>query len=144
MRKFAVAACSLALALGSLTAVHAQPPFSTEGSGSYKEPAERAAVYYGRGVRAKRKAEKAQDPGERRKLYERAKEELSKAVGYDANFDATLALGQVYVALGNKVSAVNACSRSLALKPGNRAAQACIDAAQALEGVQVVTGDSGG
>ena len=121
---------ALALALAGAAAVRAQGsiPFSTDGMGSYKEPVHRAAEHYNRGVRAMRKAEKAKEPAEQRKLYEKAKEELGKAVGIDPNFDATLALGQVYLALGQKESAASSCVRALALKPKNAEAQACMDA----------------
>lgn len=126
--KKAVVTLTLALALAGGAAVRAQNPISSEGMGIYKEPINRAADHYNRGVRAMRKAEKAKEPAEKRKLYERAKEELGKAVGIDANFDATLALGQVYLALGQKESAASSCVRALALKPKNAEAQACMDA----------------
>ena len=129
--KKAVATLSLALALVGGAAVRAQNPFSTDGMGSYKDQVQRAADHYNRGVRSMRKAEKAQEPAEKRKLYEKAKEELAKAVGYDPNFDATLALGQVYLALGQKESAASSCVRALALKPKNADAQACMDATRA-------------
>ena len=131
--KKVVVTLSLALALAGAAAVRAQGsyPFSTDGMGSYKEPVQRAVDHYNRGVRAMRKAEKAQEPTEKRKLYEKAKEELAKAVGYDPNFDATLALGQVYLALGQKESAASSCVRALALKPNNADAQACMDATRA-------------
>ncbi len=129
--KKAVATFSLALALAGVAAVRAQAPFPVDGMGTpYKDPVQRAAVYYSRGVKAMRKAEKAKEPTEQRKLYERAKEELAKAVGYDANFDATLALGQVYLALGQKPSALSSCARALALKPKNANAQACVDSSR--------------
>ena len=130
--KKAVAMFSLALALTGVAAVRAQVPFATDGMGNpYKDPVQKAAVYYNRGVKAMRKAEKAQEPADKRKLYEKAKEELGKAVGYDPNFDATLALGQVYLALGQKESAASSCVRALALKPNNADAKACMDATRA-------------
>lgn len=129
--KKAVVTLTLALALAGGAAVHAQNPFNSEGMGDYKDPIHRAADHYNRGVRAMRKAEKAKEPAEQRKLYEKAKEELGKAVGIDANFDSTLALGQVYLALGMKESAASSCVRALALKPNNAEAKACMDATKA-------------
>lgn len=131
MKKLAVAMFCFALSLGGAAAVHAQGTFSTDGMGNtYKDPVYRSADHYNRGVKAMRKAEKAKEPADRTKLYEKAKEELSKAVGLDPNFDATLALGQVYLALGKPESALSSCVRALALKPKNELAQACVDTAQ--------------
>ena len=131
MKKAVLASLSFALFLGDVAAGHAQSSPITEGVGTpYKDPVQRAAVHYGRGMKAKRKAENAKEPADQMKLYEKAKEELSKAVGYDPNFDATLALGQVYLALGKPESAISSCSRALALKPKNEQAQACVDEAE--------------
>lgn len=137
MKKLLIGVFSLALALGGAVIGHAQPGqvLSTDGMGSYKDPVQRAADHYNRGVRAMRKAEKETDAAKRAKLYEKAKEELSKAVGYDANFDATLALGQVYLALGRKVEAGSACARALGLKPNNESAKSCVNESQAQERV---------
>jgi tetratricopeptide (TPR) repeat protein len=131
MKKLLIGIFSLALALGGAVIGQAQTGvLSTDGMGSYKDPVQRAADHYNRGVRAKRKAENETDAAKRTKLYEKAKEELEKAMGYD-NFDASLALGQVYLALGRKPEAELACSRALSFKPNNESAKACITEAQA-------------
>jgi len=111
---------------------HAQGAGSiTEGmGGTYKDPVQRAADCYSRGAREKARAEKESDPQKKAKLYAKAKEELSKSIGYYANFDALLALGQVHLALGNKPSALDACVHAQSLKPANQAAKACIDEAR--------------
>jgi Tfp pilus assembly protein PilF len=136
--KKAVVTLSLALALclAGAAAVRAQNPINTEGMGDYKDPIHRAAGHYNRGVRAMRKAEKTKEPAEQRKLYEKAKEELAKAVGIDPNFDSTLALGQAYLALGMKESAASSCVRALALKPKNAEAKACMDATKAEQAAE--------
>ena len=141
MKKLLIGVFSLALILGGTAIGYAQSSIlSTDGMGSYKDPVQRAADHYNRGVRAKRKAENETDAAKRAKLYEKAKEELGKAVGFDPNFDATLALGQVYLALGRKLEAENACSRALSLKPDNEGAKACVTEAQAREQVAVDSG----
>jgi len=135
MKKLLIGVFSLAL--GGAVIGHAQPGsvLSTDGMGSYRDPLQRAVDHYNRGVRTKRKAENETDAAKRTRLYEKAKEELSKAVGYDSNFDATLALGQVYLALGRKPEAESACSRALSLKPNNESAKTCMNEAQAQERV---------
>lgn len=137
MKKLLIGVVSLTLALGGAVIGYAQPGsvLSTDGMGSYKDPVQRAADHYNRGVRAKRKAENETDPTKRAKLYEKAKEELAKALGYDPNFDASLALGQVYLALGQKPEAESACSRALGLKPNNESAKTCMTEAQARDRV---------
>ena len=86
-----------------------QPPI-TESMGSYYHtPEQKAMESYARGVKLKGKAEGEKDPQKQAKLYLKAKEELAKSVGYQANFDAYLALGQVYMNLGQKESAFDAC-----------------------------------
>ncbi len=133
MNKLSIGVFSLALALGGAVIGHAQPGsvLSTDGMGSYKDPVQRAADHYNRGVRAKRKAENETDAAKRAKLLEKAKEELGKAIGYEPSFDATLALGQVYLALGKKPEAESSCSRALGLKPNNEEAKTCVAEAQA-------------
>lgn len=123
------------LGAGLATAAEAQVvPGQTEMTGGhYRDDTEKAANHYARGLRAKRKAEGESDPAKQRKQLERAKEELSKAVGLIANFDHLLALGQVYLALGQKESALDACTRALGYKPANLTAQACQDAARVSE-----------
>jgi tetratricopeptide (TPR) repeat protein len=133
MKKLLLGVFSLALVFGGAVIGHAQTSvLSTDGMGSYKDPVQRAADHYNRGVRAKRKAENETNPAKRVKLYEKAKEELEKAMGYD-NFDASLALGQVYLALGRKPEAELACSRALSFKPNNESAKTCMTEALAQD-----------
>ncbi|HSN88248.1 MAG TPA: hypothetical protein VL025_15925 [Thermoanaerobaculia bacterium] len=104
----------------------------TESFGTYKDEGQEAANHFARGSRAKKKAENESDPQKKQKHYLRAKEELSKAVAFSPSFDHLLALGQVYLALGQKKPAFDACSQALARKPGNPAAQECQQSAKAL------------
>jgi len=117
----------LVLALGlASSAAFAQGSVITESmGGTYKDPVQRAADAYSRGARFKAKAEQAKEPKDKTKQYLRAKEEFAKSIGYTENFDALLALGQVYLALGQKASALDSCSRARAYKPNDEAAKAC-------------------
>jgi cytochrome c-type biogenesis protein CcmH/NrfG len=45
-------------------------------------------------------------------------------------FDALLGLGQAHLALGQKESALDACTLALSLKPKSPEAQACAEAAR--------------
>jgi tetratricopeptide (TPR) repeat protein len=81
-------------------------------------------------MKAKRKAESEKDPEKQKKLYLKAKEELSKSAAHHANYDAYLALGQVYLALGQRESALNACGFAQSLKPSDAAAKACMEESQ--------------
>ena len=122
---------ALALMLAAPLAVSAQVPNPTESMGSYYHtPEQKAMDSYGRGIRAKKKAEMETDPAKQAKLYLKAKEELSKSVGYLANYDALLALGQVYMALGEKESALDSCAHAQAMKPNDEAAKGCVQDAQ--------------
>jgi hypothetical protein len=99
----------------------------------YHDPTEKAAESLSRGLKAKRKAEGESDPEKRRKLFERAKKELSLSVGYEPNnFDSLLALGQVYLALDAAQPGQQACARAIGLKPGNSEAQSCLDRASEI------------
>lgn len=121
----------LILGLLMTASLHAQRPIS-EGIGSYvKSPEQKAMEFYGRGMRAKRKAEGEKDPEKQAKLYLKAKEELSLSVNYVPNYDGFLALGQVYLALGSSETGWDACTRALALKPGNEEAKDCVETAKA-------------
>lgn len=104
----------------------------TESFGTYRDEGQDAANHYARGARAKKKAEGESNPEKKQKYYQRAKEELSKAAALSPSFDHLLALGQVYLALGQKKAAFDACSQALARKPGNPAAQECQQSAKAL------------
>ena len=121
----------LAFGLASSSAF-AQGSVITESmGGTYKDPVQRAADAYSRGARFKAKAEQEKEPKDKTKQYLRAKEEFSKSIGYTENFDALLALGQVYLALGQKPSALSSCAKAQAYKPNNEAAKACVAEARA-------------
>ncbi len=103
----------------------------TESMGSHmKTPEEKALQEYARGVKDKQKAEKEQDHDKKMKLYTRAKDEFSKSVGYTGHYDGYLALGQVYLALGERGSALDACTHAQAMKPSSEEAKSCIAEAQ--------------
>ncbi|HEV8580270.1 MAG TPA: tetratricopeptide repeat protein [Thermoanaerobaculia bacterium] len=122
---------SFALALVLPLAVAAQVPTPTESMGSYYHtPEQKAMDAYGRGIKLKKKAEAAKEPAVQTKLYLKAKEELSKSAGYVPNYDAYLALGQVYLALGKQESALDACNHAQSLKPSDEAAKGCMTEAQ--------------
>lgn len=113
---------------------NAQFPGITESSGHYQDATTKAAECYGRGARAMKKAEKqaaAGDTEKARENYQRAKNEFSKAVGLqEGYFEALLGLGQAYLALGQKESALDACAHALAAEPKSTEAQACAEAAR--------------
>ena len=118
------------LFLAGLTAV-AKAQLSTEAMGSrYRDDTDVAANHLARGLRAKGKAEKEQDAAKKAKLYEKARQELSKSVGLDVSYDALLALGQVYLALNQPDSAFNSCSQALQFRPGEEAARTCVEEAK--------------
>lgn len=135
---------ALALALSLPLAGMAQNPVPTESMGSYiKSPEQKAMEHYSRGLKAKRKADETDEPAKRTKLLQKAKEELSKSVGYTANYDGFLALGQVYMLLGMAESSYDACSHAAALKPKSEAAKSCMSEAKtklAAEGKVVQEG----
>jgi tetratricopeptide (TPR) repeat protein len=105
----------------------------TESFGRYRDDSQDAADHFARGSRSKKKAEAESNPQKKQKYYLRAKEELSKAVAFSPSFDHLLALGQVYLGLGQKKPAFDTCSQALARKPGNPAAQECQESAKALK-----------
>ena len=122
---------ALALLMTAPVLVSAQVPNPTESMGShYKTPEEKAMEAYARGMRSKRKAEGEKDPQKQAKLYLKAKEELSKSVGYQGHYDGYLALGQVYLALGKQESAFDACSHAQFLKPNDETAKSCVEEAR--------------
>jgi tetratricopeptide (TPR) repeat protein len=121
---------ALALLLAVPFAVPAQTPPITESMGIYRTSEQKAIEAYSRGLKAKRKAEAEKDPAKQTKLYQKAKEELSRSAGYHPNYDAYLALGQVYLALGMKESALSSCGFAQSLKPKDEAAKSCIEQAQ--------------
>ena len=110
----------------ALRAQGSMSPFGGVNSGGdYKDPVQKAADAYSRGMKTKRKAEEEKDPKAQRKLWERAKNELGKSVGYSASYDSLLALGQVELALGEKAAALQACTHALSWKPADPTAVAC-------------------
>jgi cytochrome c-type biogenesis protein CcmH/NrfG len=128
MRKFA----SFALAALMMSpALLAQNPVPTETMGSYmKSPEQKAMECYGRGLKLKKKAEAEESAEKKAKLYTKAKDEFSKSVGYLGNFDGYLALGQTYLKLGQKGSALDACTHAQGLKPNNEEAKSCLEEAR--------------
>lgn len=120
----------LALALAAPLAAAAQTPPITESMGIYHTSEQKAIQAYARGLKAKKKAEAAKEPADKAKFYLKAKEELSKSIGYEPNYDSYLALGQVYLALGMRESALDACSHAQNRKPNDEAAKSCVQEAQ--------------
>jgi cytochrome c-type biogenesis protein CcmH/NrfG len=51
-------------------------------------------------------------------------------VGYQGHYDGYLALGQVYMALGENESAFDACSHASAMKPNDERAKSCAEQAR--------------
>jgi cytochrome c-type biogenesis protein CcmH/NrfG len=123
---------TLAITLFVPLAASAQmTPVPTESMGGYvKSPEQKAMEHYGRGLKAKKKADEADEPAKRNKLLLKAKEEFSKSVGYTPNYDGYLALGQVYMLLGMAESSYDACSHAAALKPKSEDAQGCMGEAK--------------
>ncbi|MFY9826268.1 MAG: hypothetical protein WAM82_33195 [Thermoanaerobaculia bacterium] len=121
-------AAALVLLLAAPAA--AQMGSVTESIGRYHSSEEKALAAYSRGVSLKRKAEQETDLAKKAKLYGKAKEELSKAVGYLPSYDSYLALGQVYLALGQRDAALNSCVQAQSLKPSDQPAKSCIEEAR--------------
>ena len=128
MKKFSL----FILALSMTSSLFAAPQTEIIGS-YYKNPEQKAMECYGRGLRAKKKAEGEADPAKKAKLYQKAMDELTKSVGHQANYDAYLAIGQIHVALGNERSGLISCSHALQLKPKSEDAKGCIQTAQEME-----------
>jgi tetratricopeptide (TPR) repeat protein len=142
MMKKKTAGLLLAMALAG-AGLYAQGIPITESMGTYKDPAERAADAYSRAARAKAKAEKETDPAKKAKLYARAKKDLYKSIGYQENYDALLALGQIQLALGEKLAALDACTKAQTLKPGDPVAQLCRQEATGKQQDTIARGHSG-
>lgn len=96
-------------------------------------PEHRAVEAYNRAARDIKKAEGAKDPGLRRKLYEKAKDNLDRSLALWATFDSLLALGQVDLALGDVASALAVCTQAEGLKAGDAAARSCKEQAARQE-----------
>ncbi len=129
--KIRISVLTLALGLAASAAFAQGSVLTEQMGGSYKDPVQRAADAYSRGARFKAKAEQEKEPKDKAKQYARAKEEFAKSIGYQENFDALLALGQVYLALGQKRPALESCTRARAYKPNDEAAKACATEASA-------------
>jgi tetratricopeptide (TPR) repeat protein len=129
---------ALALALPLLAPAFSSPAHAQNGpteiiGSHYRGPAERSAEAYSRGAKAKRKAEGETDPAKQKKGFERAKKELLQAVSFEPNnFDALLALGQVYLALEDAQPGRESCSRALGLRPSHADAKSCVEQASAV------------
>ena len=131
-RTFAATALTLLIAAPSLVGASPAPQFGspTESMGRLDTPEQKSIAACSRGLREKKKADEEKDPQKKIKLYEKAKEDLLKAAGYQPNFDAYLALGQIYLALGKLPSAESACSQAQGMKPTNEAAKSCLEEAR--------------
>ena len=125
-RALLLAGLSLLLLLPS-TALFAAPQMTEMIGSRYHEPGEKAAESYSRGAKSLRKAEGESDPEKKKKLLTRAKEELTRSVAYQPNYDALLALGQAYLGLEAPDAARDACSRALGFKPNDEKATACYE-----------------
>ena len=126
-----VATAVVLFALGA-TLCRAQGSLPSEGIGSYvKSPEQKAMEAYSRGLRAKRKADGEANEEKKRKNLLKAKDELSKSVGYFMHYDGCLALGEVYLALGQAEAAEDSCTHALQLKPGDPPATSCVQEARA-------------
>jgi tetratricopeptide (TPR) repeat protein len=121
----------LILSLAMTSSLFAAPQTEIIGS-YYKNPEQKAMECYGRGLRAKKKADGETDPAKKAKLYQKAMDELRKSVGHQANYDAYLAIGQVHLALGNQRDGAISCSHALQLKPKSEEAKSCIQAAEEM------------
>jgi tetratricopeptide (TPR) repeat protein len=129
MKKLASFALAALMTAPTLFAQFSSVPNETMGS-HMKSPEEKAMLEYAHGLKDKKKADEEQDHDKKMKLYTRAKDEFSKSVGYTGHYDGYLALGQVYLILGMKESALDACSHALGLKPHSEQAQQCVQDAQ--------------
>jgi hypothetical protein len=131
----AILCCATAMA--AARAAHAQIGSMPTGqldtnraTANVHDPTRRAADAYSRGARTKRKAEAAKDAQERQKLFQRAKDELTRSVNIQPNFDALLALGQVDLALGDPGAAAIACGEARDLRHDDPEVRACLDGAK--------------
>ena len=128
MRKIATFALAV---LMTTSVLYAQLQGMTESMGGHiKSPEEKAMQEYAHGLKDRKKGNEEQDHDKKMKLYRRAKDEFSKSVGYQGNYDAYLALGQVYLLLGEHGSALDACTHAVAEKPNSEEAKSCVAEAQ--------------
>ena len=133
-RTLITSALALLLAAPAVISASPAPQFGpgspTAGMGRMDSPEQKAVAAYSRGIKAKKKAEKEPEPTKKAQLYEKAKEELSKSLGYQQSYDALIAIGQVYLALGRNESALDACLHAQSLKPKDEPAKSCIEEAR--------------
>jgi tetratricopeptide (TPR) repeat protein len=119
------------VALMSAPVLTAQMGVPTESMGGHmKSPEEKALDAYARGVKAMQKAAEEKDHDKQMKLYTRAKDEFSKSVGFKGHYDGYLALGQAFLALGQRQSALEACTQAQSMKTGSAEAKSCMQQAQ--------------
>lgn len=131
------------LVLGTAVAVPVQAQFNgplgdrgptnESFSGDYKTQEHRSAAHLSRAIRYKEKAATETDVKKQRKLLEKAKSELQSSIALQRNYDASVALGEVFIALGNPASAVDACSQALVFKPADANATKCVETAKTLQ-----------
>lgn len=118
----------------SAPVLHAQiSGLYTDGMGAAKDPTQKAADAYSRGMQMKRKADAATDPAKKAKLYEKAKKELERSAAYVVNADVYLALGQIDLAQGDAQAALTNCSHAQSLKSGSPEAASCMDSARTMD-----------
>jgi tetratricopeptide (TPR) repeat protein len=92
-------------------------------------PEHRAAEAYNRAARSIKRAEGARDANDRRKLYEKAREDLKKSLDVKPTFDALLAMGRVDLNLGDPRAALDFCTQAESYKSGDASTKACKDEA---------------
>lgn len=130
MLRVRVVGFALAIALAA-PVLHAQiTGLMTDGMGAAKNSTQKAVEAYGRGMQAKRKAEAATDPAKKAKLYAKAKDELTRSLGFAPTPDAYLALGQIFLAQGEAHAALTTCAHAQSLKPSNQEINACVEQAR--------------
>jgi tetratricopeptide (TPR) repeat protein len=134
MRKiFIASALTLLIAAPAVTWASTQfggPGMSSDGMGHMQTPEMKASAALARGLKLKKQAAEEPDNAKRIKMFEKAKEELSKSLGYSQSYEVLLALGQVYLALDKPASALDACSQALAHKPNDTPATGCVQEAR--------------
>jgi exonuclease VII small subunit len=118
----------------SAPALHAQiSGLYTDGMGAAKDPTQKAADAYSRGMQLKRKADGATDSAKKAKLYEKAKKELERSAGYVVNADVYLALGQINLAQGDAQAALIHCAHAQSMRSDSVDAKTCIDGARTMD-----------
>ncbi|MEO6195543.1 MAG: hypothetical protein ABIS20_21180 [Thermoanaerobaculia bacterium] len=128
MKKLAAFVLVALMAAPALTAQMGVPTESM--GGRLKSPEEKSLEAYARGVKTMKKAREEKDHDKQMKLYTRAKDEFSKSVGYTGHFEGYLALGQAFLALNQRKSALEACNQARSMKPSSEEAQGCVLEAQ--------------